>query len=100
MISSSEITRTLCARFLWNVYVRETGNMKLLNAYSTRFSRRAKAESPVSDVPMNSIDFDACIGVVEKEIINLTDGLLFEGDKPVSELEFIQYVIRCEQAAK
>ena len=100
MISSDEITRTLCARFLWNVYVRETGNMKLLNAYSTRFSRRAKAESPVSDVPMNSIDFDACIGVVEKEIINLTDGLLFEGDKPVSELEFIQYVIRCEQAAK
>lgn len=100
LISSGEITRTLCARFLWNVYVRETGNMKLLNAYSTRFSRRGNGVSPVSDIPMNSIDFDACIGVVEKEIINLTDGLLFEGDKPVSEIEFIEYVIRCEQAAK
>jgi len=100
LVSSQEVTRTLCARFLWNVYVRETGNMKLLNAYSTRFSRKNNAVSPVADIPMNSIDFDACIGVVEKEIIHLADGLLFEGDKPVSELDFIEYVIRCEQAVK
>jgi len=98
LTGSSEITRTQCARFLWNVYIHGKGNAKLRNMYSARFSRTKDQLSPVEDVQLTSIDFDACIGVVEKEIINLTDGRLFEGDKIVSEIDFLEFVKNCEKA--
>ena len=100
LINSSEITRTLCARFLWNLYINESGNIKLRNAYSARYSRMKESFSPIEDVPLNSIDFDACVGVVEKEIMNLTDGRLFEGDTSVSAIDFLEYVKNLEKVLK
>lgn len=100
MTSSSELTRTQCARFLWNVYIRESGNTKMRNAYSSRYSRLKNPSSPIEDLLLSSIDFDACLGVVEKEIMHLADGRLFEGNKPVSELEFLEYLKNCEKALK
>ncbi len=94
---AKELTRILCARFLWNLYVKEKGNPKLLTAYSTRYAKLKNPVSPVEDLPLQSPDFDACLGVVEKEIMNLTDGKLFEGEKVVSELEFIEFVKNCQK---
>lgn len=94
------ITRTLCARFLWNVYVREKGNLKLLNGYSTRFSRLKDPHSPIGDLPLSSLDFDSVLGCVEKEIMDLTDGVSFEGNKVVTELEFVEFLQRCELVLK
>lgn len=95
---AKELTRILCARFLWNIYVKEKGNPKLLTAYSTRYASLKNPVSPVSDLLLQSPDFDACLGVVEKEIMHLTDGKLFEGNKTVSELEFIEFVKNCQKA--
>lgn len=98
--NSEGITRVLCARFLWNVYVREKGNMKLLNGYSTRFSRLKDPHSPIEDLPLSSLDFDSVLGCVEKEIMDLTDGISFNGNKVVTELEFVEFLQRCELVLK
>ena len=63
-------------------------------------SRLTNPHSPIQDIELSSLDFDACLGVVEKEIMNLTDGKLFAGDKIVSEVEYIEYAVRCQEKSK
>lgn len=100
LTSSKEISRILCARFLWNLYIHASGNEKMQNAYSKRFSRLKNPVSPLNDVPLSSIDFDACLGTVEKEIMNLSDGKNFDGEKTVTELEFYEFVKLCQEKAR
>lgn len=94
------ITRKLCARFLWNLYVREKGNLKLLTANSQRYARQKNPKSPIEDLELESADFDAVLGVVEKDIMDLNGGILFEGDLPVSEFDFVEALSRCENALR
>ena len=75
------VTRLLCARYLWNLFCAEK------NIPATRYSadyRAANEPSPVTDVSTDSADFDAVLGSVENELMDLTDGEHFDADAPVS----------------
>ena len=48
--------------------------------------------SPVADVPVDSPDFDAVLGCVENELMDLPDGEHFFPDKTVSGVEFKTWV--------
>ena len=76
------VTRTLAARYLWNLYV--SGKASLATRYSGQF---AAAGSPIADVPLDSPDFDAVLGCVENEFLSLPDGEHFAGEKTISAVE-------------
>ncbi|MCR4954924.1 MAG: S-layer homology domain-containing protein [Treponema sp.] len=90
--SSKQITRKMCARYLWNLYVQSKGNPKLLTKYSTRYKKLANAKSPVADIKLDDPDFDAILGTVENEIMSLPDGKNFKPNDPVSVLDFLNYL--------
>jgi len=90
--SSKQITRIMCARYLWNLYVNSKGNSKLLTRYSSRYEKLAKAQSPVADIALDNPDFDAVLGTVENEIMSLPDGKNFKPDEVVSVLDFLNYL--------
>ncbi|MCR5189693.1 MAG: hypothetical protein K6C97_12235 [Treponema sp.] len=89
---STSINRVACARFLWNLYVLKKGNKKFATRYSSRYSKMANAKSPVADIVIENVDFDAVLGVVENEIMNLPDGKNFNPGKEVTVLEFLSYL--------
>lgn len=86
ILESTIATRILAARFLWNLYA----NTHKTNAtkYSERYRSRANAKSPVADIEISSEDFDAILGVVEKEIMSLVDGKNFNPEGTVTAPEF------------
>lgn len=43
--------------------------------------------SPIPDLPLNSPDFDAVIGCVEREILELPDGVHFQPDENIHPME-------------
>ena len=90
--SSKQITRIMCARYLWNLYIRSKGDSKLLTKYSSRYKKLANAKSPVADITFDNPDFDAVLGTVENEIMSLPDGKNFMPDEPVSVLDFLNYL--------
>jgi hypothetical protein len=49
-------------------------------------------DSPVQDVEIDSPDFDAVLGCIELEFMNLTDGINFEGENSVSGIEFSESI--------
>ena len=57
-----------------------------LSKFSVMFA--GMKDSPVPDVELDSPDFDAVLGCIELEFMNLTDGINFEGEKKVSGIEF------------
>lgn len=83
---NQKINRYMCARFLWNLYNGNKNTKENLSNYSVMFA--GQKESPIPDVPINSQDFDAVLGCIELEFMNLTDGINFEGEKSVSGIEF------------
>lgn len=85
VLMDSIVNKFICARFLWNLY----NENKSLNA-KTKYSRRFTSlnRSPVADVPLSSPDFDAVLGCIENEFLNLEDGINFNGEKEISALEF------------
>ncbi|QNL97642.1 M48 family metallopeptidase [Treponema sp. Marseille-Q4132] len=84
--SSSEASRILCARFLWNLRTAAGKNPNPLR-YSERYRSRMLA-SPIRDVPLDSSDFDAVLGCVENELMTLRDGVNFCPEGKVSGAEF------------
>ncbi len=81
------VVRSIAARFLWNMYFSNKPN----DAAKTRNSalyREKVGYSPIQDVDINSADFDAILGVIEQEIMSLTDGVNFAPDEKVSASEF------------
>ena len=84
------IARIQCARFLWNVYTGKKGGAGA-QKYSERY-RQAELPSPVADVPVSSEDFDAVLGTVETELMELSDGEHFEPDKKLSAPECRSYL--------
>ena len=83
---TEKLNRLLCARFLWNLYNGNKNTKNDLSKYSVMFA--GMKDSPVPDVEIDSPDFDAVLGCIELEFMNLTDGINFEGEKKVSGIEF------------
>ena len=92
LISSQQITRKMCARYLWNLYVLNSGNPAMATRFSSRFSKMQEPKSPVFDLVVDDKDFNAVLGVVENEIMHLVDGRNFESDKVVTVLDFMTYL--------
>lgn len=84
--ASTAVTRLLAARFLWNLYWRGGGADP--QKYSARYRSRASAKSPVRDLALDSADFDAVMGCVEKEWLDLADGVQFNGSGRISGAAF------------
>ena len=97
MTGASEITRKMCARFIWNAYVRSKGNLKMLSRYSDKYKNSGRSKSPVQDVPVEDEDFDAVLGVVESEFMELPDGRNFLPDETVTRLQFINWLKKADK---
>lgn len=72
------------AFFLWGVISRTEHDPKLLTRYRLKY-----ATSPVPDLNADSAWFDAALGVVEREVMDLPDGVHFNPDAPVTGLEYL-----------
>ncbi len=77
-------TRKHAAFFLWGIVARLEHDPRLLTTYRTKY-----AASPVPDVPIDAPWFDAALGVVEQEIMDLPDGVHFQPDAPLTGIEFL-----------
>lgn len=97
ILETGNITRKMCARFIWNAYVRKSGNSKMLTRYSEKYRKSGRAKSPVSDLSVEDPDFDAVLGVVENEFMELPDGRSFEPDSPVTKLQFINWAKKADK---
>ena len=87
ILKSSAITRIMAARFLWNLYVEKKSKPELRTRYSTRYQKIGK--SPIEDVDISNEDFDAVMGTVESEIMELPDGKAFFPQNVMSNLDFV-----------
>jgi tetratricopeptide (TPR) repeat protein len=87
ILKSSAITRIMAARFLWNLYVEKKSKPELKTRYSTRYQKISK--SPIEDVDVSDEDFDAVMGTVESEIMELPDGKAFFPQNVLSNLDFV-----------
>jgi len=72
------------AFFLWGVISRTEHDPKLLTRYRLKYTT-----SPVPDLDVSSAWFDAALGVVEREVMDLPDGVHFNPDAPVTGLEYL-----------
>ena len=77
-------TRKHAAFFLWGIVARLEHDTRLLTAYRTKYSA-----SPVPDVPIDAPWFDAALGVVEQEIMDLPDGVHFQPEASLTGIEFL-----------
>ncbi len=84
-------TRKAVAFFLWGLIARTEHDPKLLTRYRQRYSL-----SPVPDVEVEEPWFDAVLGVVERELMDLPDGVSFQPDQPVGGLEYLSILQRLQ----
>ena len=80
------------AVFLWHLLC--INNESKLNMYSNRY--RTRTNSPIFDVAIGSLYFDACLAMVENDIMQLTNGRYFEPELLVSGTEFYKYLQKVE----
>lgn len=76
------LTRRICARFLWNLKASADEGFDK-ERYSKIF-REQNIPSPVADVDTDSPDFDAVLGCIETEVINMDDGEQFLPENTVN----------------
>lgn len=81
------------ALFLWHLIAEN--NSALLNRYSEKYKKR-NAASPVQDVSVDDMYFDAVLGTVEEDVIPLIEGKRFEPDGAVSGLEFYNWLKKAD----
>lgn len=89
---SATVRRSEAAFFLWRLVANRKGDRALLTKYSERYALRAYPSSPVPDVPVDAQFFDAALGCVEREIMDLPDGRLFYPNDPVTGVEFYRWL--------
>jgi tetratricopeptide (TPR) repeat protein len=70
--------------FLWGLMARLEHNPKLLTVYRLKYT-----SSPVADVALTAPEFDAVLGVVEREIMELPDGVNFRPEQTVTGLQYL-----------
>jgi tetratricopeptide (TPR) repeat protein len=85
-------TRKAVAFFLWGLIARTEHDPRLLTRYRRKYSL-----SPVPDVGVEEPWFDAVLGVVERELMDLPDGVNFQPDQPVSGLEYLSILQRLQR---
>jgi len=85
-------TRKDVAYFLWGVVLRAERNPKLVGMYRQKYPA-----SPVPDVAADAPWFEAVLGVVEREIMELTDGIHFQPDAGVTGIEYLQMLNRLQR---
>ena len=95
--AADKMTRKMCARFIWNAYVRHSGNLKMLSRYSEKYRKSGRTKSPVADLSVEDPDFDAVLGVVESEFMELPDGKNFKPDEGVTKLQFINWIKKADK---
>lgn len=81
------VTKYIAARFLWNLYNAKKNTSHLAARYSMKYQNSGR-KSPVADVLLDNPDFDAVLGCVEREILNLEDGISFNGSRELSAIDF------------
>ena len=92
-ISKGKATRKDAALFLWHLLI---GNdNEALTQYSRQYVYSGKS-SPIKDVAIDGVFFDAIIGLVEEDIIPLIDGRLFVPDGDVSGLDFYEWLKKAD----
>ena len=97
ILEAENITRKMCARFIWNAYIRKSGNLKMLSRYSEKYKKSGRTKSPVADISVEDADFDVVLGVVESEFMELPDGKNFEPELPVTKLQFINWIKKADK---
>ncbi|MCR4789907.1 MAG: S-layer homology domain-containing protein [Treponemataceae bacterium] len=93
ILKAQYLNRKLCARFLWNIYIQNNRKYSSKTKYSDMFSQNSMVKSPIADLEISDPDFDAVMGCIENEIINLSDGRNFYPEKIVSEAEFVDFLL-------
>ena len=83
--SETRLTRILAARFLWNLYLERVGSSGKTK-YAEQFAEIGF--SPIQDLPLKSPDFDAVLGCIENEIMELPDGINFFPNQDISGMDF------------
>ena len=78
------VLRKQAAYFIWGLVARAEHDPKLLQKYSTKYKN-----TPVPDVPADAPWFDAALGVVEREIMDLPDGVNFKPDETLTGIEYL-----------
>ena len=91
-VNTQTAARKDAALFLWHIIAGT--NTSVLYRYSAKYAARGK--SPISDVPLDTLYFDAVVGTVEEDIIPLADGKKFEPDKPVSGVDFYKWLKKAD----
>jgi tetratricopeptide (TPR) repeat protein len=84
--------RKAVAYFLWGIIARAERDPDLLTRY-----RRKYSFSPVPDVAVEDAWFDASLGVVERELMDLPDGVNFRPEAPVTGLEYLTILQRLQR---
>ncbi len=87
LLESETVTRAKCARFLWNLSRSFKQREETKRQYSIMYKGNG-ISSPVADLAVTDPDFDAILGCVENEYLNLEDGINFKGRELVSGVEF------------
>lgn len=90
---SQLVDRQLCARFLWNVYCVKK-NYTSQKTKNSEVYRKKVHQSPIPDVELYSEDFDAILGVVENEIMDLPDGQNFAPAEMVAASDFNAWLLK------
>jgi tetratricopeptide (TPR) repeat protein len=85
----AQALRKTVAFFLWGIVARSEHDPVLLTRYRAKYS-----SSPVPDVGVRDPWFDAVLGVVERELMDLPDGLQFLPEEPVTGLEYLSVLRR------
>ncbi|HZK19653.1 MAG TPA: hypothetical protein VFC68_02895 [Treponemataceae bacterium] len=86
------ISRIECARFLWNLYILKKGMHSEATMYSIAYRNNNFSQTPIPDVSVKSPDFDAVLGCIENELMELPDGINFYPYKKVSSLELLDWI--------
>jgi hypothetical protein len=84
--------RKTVAFFLWGLIARTEHDPQLLTRYRQKYSF-----SPVPDVGVEEPWFDAVLGVVEREVMDLPDGVNFRPEEAVSGLEYLSILQRLQR---
>jgi tetratricopeptide (TPR) repeat protein len=90
---TATVLRSPAAWYLWHLWAENRADSSLLTRYSSRYQGRP---SPIPDLPVNSVFFDAVLGCIEREFMSLWDGKNFQGNNTVTGAEFLLMLKRVE----
>lgn len=84
--ATTKATRVMTARYLWNIFINVKDKPALRTRYSNMYSKSGMG-SPIKDIKITDEDFDAVLGCVEFNLMQLPDGVNFNPSGTVSGVE-------------